>query len=65
MDDQSYSRIHEETEAFLQIADQAERGKTTIISSHYVKFEIDHPKFEIIYHFNLFSTLISTELVLR
>ena len=44
MDDQSDSRIHEEAEAFLQIADKAERGKIEIVSSDYVKFEIEQIK---------------------
>jgi predicted nucleic acid-binding protein len=41
LDDQSDSRIHAETEAFLKIVDTAERGKTEIVSSDYVKFEIE------------------------
>jgi predicted nucleic acid-binding protein len=44
MDDQSDNRIHEEAEAFLQIADKAERGKVEIVSSDYVKFEIEQIK---------------------
>ena len=44
MDDQSDSRIHEEAEAFLQIVDKAERGETEIISSDYVKFEMEQIK---------------------
>ena len=44
MDDQSDSRIREEAKAFLQIADKAERGKTEIVSSDYVKFEIEQIK---------------------
>jgi len=41
LDDQSNSRIHREAEAFLQIVDKAERGRTEIVSSDYVKFEIE------------------------
>jgi predicted nucleic acid-binding protein len=41
LDDQSDSRIHAEAEAFLKIVDTAERGKTEIVSSDYVKFEIE------------------------
>jgi predicted nucleic acid-binding protein len=41
LDDQSDSRIHAETEALLKIVDTAERGKTEIVSSDYVKFEIE------------------------
>jgi hypothetical protein len=44
LDDQSDSRIHEEAEAFLQIVDKAERGKIEIVSSDYVKFEIERIK---------------------
>lgn len=40
-DNQSDTRIHEETEAFLQITDEAEKGKIVIVSSEYVKFEIE------------------------
>ena len=41
LDDQRDSRIHEETEAFLQIVDNVERGKLLVISSDYVKYEIE------------------------
>jgi predicted nucleic acid-binding protein len=44
LDDQSINRIHQETEAFLQIVDKAERGRTEIVSSDYVKFEIEQIK---------------------
>ena len=44
LDDQRDSRIHEETEAFLQIVDNVERGKLLVISSDYVKFEIEQIK---------------------
>ena len=43
-DDQSDILIHEETEAFLDIVDKAERGKTEIVSSDYVNFEIEQIK---------------------
>jgi len=41
LDDQRDSRIHEETEAFLQIVVNVEKGKVVIVSSDYVKFEIE------------------------
>jgi predicted nucleic acid-binding protein len=41
LDDQRDIRIHAETTAFLQIVDNSEKGKTEIVSSDYVKFEID------------------------
>jgi predicted nucleic acid-binding protein len=41
VDDQSDSRIHAETEAFLKIVDATERGTIEIVSSDYVKFEIE------------------------
>lgn len=41
LDDQRDSRIREETAAFLQIVDSAEKCKLTIVSSDYVKFEIE------------------------
>jgi predicted nucleic acid-binding protein len=44
MDDQGNSRIHQEAEAFLQIADKAERGKTEIVSSDYVKLKSNKSK---------------------
>ena len=44
LDDQGDSRIHKEVEAFLEIADKAERGKIEILSSDYVKFEIEQIK---------------------
>lgn len=44
LDDQSNSRIHQEAEAFLQIVYKAERGRTEIVSSDYVKFEIEQIK---------------------
>jgi predicted nucleic acid-binding protein len=44
LDDQSDSRIHQEAEAFLQIIDKVERGKAEIVSSDYVKFEIEQIK---------------------
>jgi len=44
LDDQKDSRIHAETDAFLQIVDNAERGKIQIVSSDYVKFEIKQIK---------------------
>jgi len=40
-DDQSDGRIKAESEAFIEIADAALRGKMVIISSDYVKFEIE------------------------
>lgn len=42
LDDQSDSRIHAESEAFLKIVDVAENGRIEIVSSDYVKFEIEH-----------------------
>jgi hypothetical protein len=44
LDDQSNSCIHQEAEAFLQIVYKAERGRTEIVSSDYVKFEIEQIK---------------------
>jgi len=41
LDNQSDSRIHAESEAFLRIVDIAEKGKIKIVSSDYVKFEIE------------------------
>jgi len=41
LDNQSNSRIQAESEAFLKIVDIAERGKIEIVSSDYVKFEIE------------------------
>jgi predicted nucleic acid-binding protein len=41
LDDQSDSRIHGESEAFLKIVDAAETGKIEVVSSDYVKFEIE------------------------
>jgi len=41
LDDQRDSRIHEETEAFLKIVGDAERGEIVVVSSDYVKFEIE------------------------
>ena len=41
LDNQSDSRIHAESEAFLKIVDIAEREKIEIVSSDYVKFEIE------------------------
>jgi predicted nucleic acid-binding protein len=41
LDDQRDNRIHEETVAFLQIVDNVERGTMMIVSSDYVKFEIE------------------------
>jgi len=40
-DDQSDRRIRKEAEAFVDIADAALRGKIVIVSSDYVKFEIE------------------------
>jgi len=40
-DDQSDRRIRKESEAFIEIADSALRGQTIIVSSDYVKFEIE------------------------
>jgi predicted nucleic acid-binding protein len=40
-DDQSDRRIQKESEAFVEIADAALRGKIVIVSSDYVKFEIE------------------------
>ena len=41
LDNQSDSRIHAESEAFLTIVDIAEREKIEIVRSDYVKFEIE------------------------
>jgi len=41
LDDQSDSRTRAETGAFLKIVDAAETGKIKIVSSDYVKFEIE------------------------
>lgn len=41
LDDQKDRRIRAETEAFLKIVDAAEKGEIAIISSDYVKFEIE------------------------
>ena len=41
LDNQKDRRINTETHAFLEIVNTAERGKITIISSDYVKFEIE------------------------
>jgi len=41
LDDQSDRRIRAETGAFLKIVDTAETGKIEIVSSDYVKFEIE------------------------
>ncbi len=41
LDDQEDTRIHAETEAFLRIVEMAEKGEITIVSSDYVKFEIE------------------------
>ena len=41
LDDQRDNRIHKETLAFLQIVDNVERGTMVIVSSDYVKFEIE------------------------
>lgn len=40
-DDQSDEQIRMESEAFIKIADAALRGKVVIVSSDYVKFEIE------------------------
>jgi len=40
-DDQSDRRIHAESDAFIEIADTALRGKIIVVSSDYVKFEIE------------------------
>jgi len=40
-DDQSDKRIRIESKAFIEIADTALRGKTVIVSSDYLKFEIE------------------------
>lgn len=40
-DDQGDKRIRRESEAFIEIADAALRGKIVIVSSDYVKFEIE------------------------
>ena len=40
-DDQSDRRIQVESNAFIEIADAALHGKIVIISSDYVKFEIE------------------------
>jgi predicted nucleic acid-binding protein len=42
LDDQSHRRIRAEAEAFLKIVESAERGEIEIVSSDYVKFEIEH-----------------------
>jgi predicted nucleic acid-binding protein len=44
LDDQRDIRIHAETEAFLKIAEGAERGTIEIVSSDYVKLEIEQIK---------------------
>lgn len=41
LDDQSNGRIRKESLAFLEIADRAFRGKIMIVSSGYVKFEVE------------------------
>jgi predicted nucleic acid-binding protein len=41
LDNQSDSRIRAESEAFLEIVDIAQREKIEIVSSDYVKFEIE------------------------
>jgi len=41
LDDQKDRRINAETDAFLKIIDMAEKDEITIISSDYVKFEIE------------------------
>jgi predicted nucleic acid-binding protein len=41
LDCQEDKRIHAETEAILKIIDSTENGETAIISSDYVKFEIE------------------------
>jgi len=41
LDDQSSRRIRSESQAFLEIADKAFRGEIVIVSSDYVKFEIE------------------------
>ena len=41
LDDQSDRRIRKESDAFVDIADAALRGKIVIVSSDYVKFEIE------------------------
>lgn len=41
LDNQKDRRIHTETEAFLEIVNAAEKGQIAIISSDYVKFEIE------------------------
>ncbi|MBS7646208.1 hypothetical protein KEJ44_09300, partial [Candidatus Bathyarchaeota archaeon] len=40
-DDQSDKRIRTESWAFIEIADAASHGKMVIVSSDYVKFEIE------------------------
>jgi predicted nucleic acid-binding protein len=42
LDNQSDNRIRAESEAFLEIVDAAENGRIEIVSSDYVKFEIEH-----------------------
>jgi predicted nucleic acid-binding protein len=41
LDNQSHRRIRAEAEAFLKIVDSAERREIEIVSSDYVKFEIE------------------------
>lgn len=41
LDNQKDRRIHMETQAFLEIVNDAERATITIVSSDYVKFEIE------------------------
>ena len=42
LDEQKDRRIHAETEALLKIFNAVEKGEIKIISSDYVKFEIEH-----------------------
>jgi predicted nucleic acid-binding protein len=44
LDDQKDRRINAETEALLKILDATEKGEIAIISSDYVKFEIEQIK---------------------
>lgn len=41
LDDQGNRRIRKESQAFLEIADKAFRGEIEIVSSDYVKFEVE------------------------
>lgn len=41
LDDQANRRIRKESQAFLEIADKAFQGEVKIVSSDYVKFEVE------------------------